>query len=515
MLDARVMFPRSDTIFALASGAGRAAIAVIRLSGPACAGALEALAPGARFADRVATLSALRDPVTFEPLDRALVIRFRAPRSYTGEEMAELHATGGRAVVAGIVGALAKIPGLRPAEPGEFAWRAFENGKLDLAEVEGLADLVEAETAAQRRQALRIAGGALSRETEAIRSKLLEAMAILEAQIDFSDVEDVDAFSLEAARGIVAEAARRVKAALAGAAAGARLREGFTVVIAGPPNVGKSTLMNALARRDVSIVSPIPGTTRDLVEVSLELRGYLVTLIDTAGIRDSDDAIEREGVARARRRAEEADLTLWLSEAAEPIEARPPGGGATIAVLTKSDLAPASQGDNPGRRPLGNKIADREHLSRTSAAARRREAPSLTGPLGRKKTLSERSTAHRVSGLAAPVGSSSEPRRPSRAPIAISALTGAGVESLLDAVADLAEERMAGPAPALITLERHRAAFADALAALERALDPARSELELAAEELRLAARALQRIGGRIDVEDVLGDIFSRLCVGK
>jgi len=451
MLDAPPFSSRRDTIFAAASGAGRAAIAALRLSGPACGDALEALAPGARFPDRVATLRLLRDPLTSEPLDRALVIRFLAPRSFTGEEMAELHVTGGRAVVAGIVGALAKIPGLRPAEPGEFAWRAFENGKLDLAEVEGLADLVAAETAAQRRQALRIAGGALSHETEGIRAKLLEAMAILEAQIDFSDVEDADALSLDAARRMAAEAARRVRAALAGAEAGARLREGFNVVIAGPPNVGKSTLMNALARRDVSIVSAIPGTTRDLVEVSLELRGYPVILVDTAGIRETDDPVEREGVARARRRAEEADLTLWLSDEAEPAgapfaEARP-----TIAVLTKSDRRPGNAG------------------------------------------------AERSAG----------------APIRISALTGAGIEQLLDAVADLAEARMAGPAPALIALERHRAAFADALAALERALDPVAQELELVAEDLRLAARALERIAGRIDVEEVLGDIFSRLCVGK
>ncbi len=445
------MFSHRDTIFAPASGGGRAAIAVLRLSGPACAAALEALAPGERFADRVATLRLLRDPVTFEPLDRALVIRFLAPRSFTGEEMAELHVTGGRAVVAGLVGALAKVPGLRPAEPGEFAWRAFENGKLDLSEVEGLADLVEAETAAQRRQALRIAGGALSRETEAIRSTLLEGMAILEAQIDFSDVEDADALSLDAARAIVAEAARRVQAALAGAEAGARLREGFNVVIAGPPNVGKSTLMNALARRDVSIVSAIPGTTRDLVEVALELRGYPVTLIDTAGIRETDDPIEREGVARARRRAEEADLTLWLNDAADPAETSLPAGAPVLTVLTKADLRPGAG------------------VCETAAGAS----------------------------------------------IRISARTGAGIAHLLDAVADLAEERMAGPAPALITLERHRAAFVEALGALERALDPAQHELELVAEDLRLAARALERIAGRIDVEEVLGGIFSRLCVGK
>ena len=256
----------------------------------------------------------LRDPASGETLDRALVVRFVAPRSFTGEEMAELQATGGRATVAGIVAALARLPGLRPAEAGEFAWRAFENGKLDLSEVEGLADLVDAETEAQRRQALRIAGGALSRDAEAIRAALAEAMALIEAQIDFSDVEDSDALSLDQARAIVAKAAARTRAALAGASAGERLREGFTVVIAGPPNVGKSTLMNALARRDVSIVSPLPGTTRDLVEASLDLRGFPVTLVDTAGLRESDDPIEREGVARARRRAERADLTLWLTD---------------------------------------------------------------------------------------------------------------------------------------------------------------------------------------------------------
>jgi tRNA modification GTPase len=445
MLDTRPAFSPRDTIFAAASGAGRAAIAVIRVSGPGCPRALDALTAGARIVDRVATLRALRDPATAETLDRALVLRFEAPRSFTGEEMAELHVTGGRAVVAGVLRALAQVPGLRPAEPGEFAWRAFENGKLDLSEVEGLADLVEAETAAQRRQALRIAEGELSRESEAIRAKLVEAMALVEAQIDFSDVEDADALSLDAARGLAAEAARRVRHALAGAAAGARLREGFNVVIAGPPNVGKSTLMNALARRDVSIVSALPGTTRDLVEVPLELRGFPVTLIDTAGIRETDDPIEREGVARARRRAQEADLTLWLSEGAFP--AAPPNDAA-LPVLTKADR------NGPDVAPSGDAIR-------------------------------------------------------------ISALTGEGIDRLLEAIADRAETSMAGPAPALITLERHRAAFAEALTALERALDPREHAVELIAEDLRLAARAMERIAGRIDVEEVLGDIFSRLCVGK
>ena len=264
------------------------------------------------FRTAAPALRTLRRPQSGEPLDRALITRFEAPRSFTGEEMAEISVTGGRAVVSAVLNALALIPGLRAAEPGEFAWRAFMNGKIDLSEVEGLADLVEAETEAQRRQAQRIAGGALGRECEAIRSSLLDAMAIIEAEIDFSDVEDASDFSLESVRGAARGAIERIDRALLTADAAARLREGFTVVIAGPPNVGKSTLMNALLRRDVAIVSPIPGTTRDLIEVFLDLKGYPVMLVDTAGIRESADAIEQEGVARARRRAKSADLILWL-----------------------------------------------------------------------------------------------------------------------------------------------------------------------------------------------------------
>ena len=219
--------------------------------------------------------------------------------------MAEISVTGGRAVTAALVRALTLIPGLRPAEPGEFAWRAFMNGKIDLAEVEGLADLVEAETEAQRQQAQRIAGGALSRECEAIRQSLLEAMAAVETQIDFTDVEDASDFTLESVRQRGANSARADQPGAGDRGSAQRLREGFTVVIAGPPNVGKSTLMNALAGRDVAITSPVAGTTRDLIEVFLDLRGYPVILVDTAGIRESDDPIEQEGVARARRKGRE------------------------------------------------------------------------------------------------------------------------------------------------------------------------------------------------------------------
>jgi tRNA modification GTPase len=436
-----------DTIFALASGAGRAAIAVLRLSGPACPEALATLAPGAEFPDRRAVLRTLRHPVSREPLDRALITRFQAPRSFTGEEMAEIGVTGGRAVTAAIVRALLLIPGLRPAEPGEFAWRAFLNGRIDLSEVEGLADLVEAETEAQRRQAQRIAGGALSRECEVIRSSLIDAMAALEAQIDFSDVEDADDLTLQSVRSAARSAIARIDRALATADSAQRLRDGFTVVIAGPPNVGKSTLMNALAGRDVAIISPIPGTTRDLIEVFLDLRGYPVILVDTAGIRDSLDPIEQEGVARARRRAKSADLVLWLTDGAAG--AAPNLGVPALAVRTKIDLS------EPGPAPG-------------------------TG-----------------------------------AGFAISARTGAGIDPLLDAIAELAEERMSSGEPALLTLERHRRGFQDARESLAAALEPDAAEPELIAEDLRRAAAAMERIVGRIGVEDVLGEIFARLCIGK
>jgi tRNA modification GTPase len=437
-----------DTIFALASGAGRAAIAVLRLSGPGCSEALKTIAPGPEFPDRRATLRTLRDPQSQEPLDRALITRFHAPRSFTGEEMAEISVTGGRAVASACVKALGLIPGLRLAEPGEFAWRAFMNGKIDLSEVEGLADLVEAETEAQRRQAQRIAGGALSRECAAIRASLLEAMAAVETQIDFTDVEDASDFTLESVRNAARGAIERIDRALATADAAARLREGFTVVIAGPPNVGKSTLMNALAGRDVAIISPIPGTTRDLIEVFLDLRGYPVILVDTAGIRESSDPIEQEGVARARRRAESADLILWLSDGGDD-QVQPNLKSPTLPVRTKIDLKGAE----------------------TLAA----------GPTG----------------------------------LAISAKTGAGIDRMLDALAELAEERMSSREPALLTLERHRRGFRDARQALVLALAPEASEPELIAEDLRRAAAAMDRIVGRIGVEEVLGEIFARLCVGK
>ena len=501
------MFERErDTIFAPASGVGRAAIAVLRISGPRCSAALDAIAPGGEFPDRRAVLVTLRRPRSGEPLDRALVTRFQAPRSFTGEEMAEVSVTGGRAVTAAVVKALATIPGLRLAEPGEFAWRAFVNGKIDLTEVEGLADLVEAETEAQRRQAQRIAGGALSRECEALRASLIEAMAAVEAQIDFSDVEDADGLTLDAVKRAARGAIERIDRALATADAAERLREGFTVVIAGPPNVGKSTLMNALAGREVAITSPIAGTTRDLIEVFLDLRGYPVTLVDTAGIRDSVDPIEQEGVARARRRAGSADLTLWLDDGAGGQIAGV--GSPILSVRTKIDLvtdsSPVVIGPPPapplwgrdgvgGRADGGRPVVSAEVDTVAKNRRRRRDPPP---------------DLHHKGGGAPSTGVAG-------AKFAISAKTGAGVDQLLDALAELAEERMSSREPALLTVERHRYAFQDARDALAATLGPDAAEWELIAEDLRRAAAAMDRIVGRIGAEEVLGEIFARLCVGK
>ncbi|RBP16396.1 tRNA modification GTPase [Roseiarcus fermentans] len=436
---------QSDTIFAQASGVGKAAVAVFRISGPACVAALAALAPGAVFPDRTATLRTLTDPATGEALDRALVIRFAAPRSFTGEEVAEIHVTGGRAVPAALARALAAAPGLRLAAPGEFAWRAFLNGKMDLSEAEGLADLVEAETEAQRRQAVRIAGGALRRECDAIRAALLDAMATVEAQLDFSDVEDAD-LSEQSVRAAARRALDRIDRGLASARSAERLRTGYVVVIAGPPNVGKSTLLNAIAGRDVAITSPFAGTTRDPIEVAVDLAGYPVVLVDTAGIRDAADPVEQEGVRRARQRAEDADLTLWLDDGLGRSGA--PGGA--LIVRTKSDLAGA---DAP---------------------------PSTDG-----------------------------------AEFAISAKTGQGIDRLLAAIAERAVDGMATAEPAVLTAARHRDAFAEARSALASILAADTIEAELAAESFRIAAAAMDRVVGRIGVEDVLGAIFSRLCVGK
>jgi tRNA modification GTPase len=411
---------------------------------------------------RRAALATVRDPETNLPIDQALVLWFPAPHSETGEDMTELQLHGGRAVIAATLRALSRLPGLRPAEAGEFTRRAFENGRLDLTEVEGLADLIGAETEAQRRQAFRQLAGGLGDQAETWRVRLVEALALVEAGIDFSDEGDVPPDLVTPALKTAAELRDEIAAVLAGADRGERLRDGLTVAIAGPPNAGKSTLFNYLARREAAIVSPYPGTTRDVLEIHLDLNGYPITVLDTAGIRAAGDPVEQEGVARARARAAAADLVLWVVDALEPaIELEAEFGG-------------------PIRWLVRNKI---DRIDSIDSGAKR-SSEAVENPLF---------------SMIFPA----------------SARTGLGLDTLVHALTLHAAQALGGE-PALVTRLRHRRALEQAHEALGRALAPevATSE-DLLAEELRSAAAALGRLLGRVDVEDVLDVIFRDFCIGK
>jgi tRNA modification GTPase len=326
----------ADTVFALATPAGRGAIAVVRISGPKTKAALTALV-GSSPRPRLATLRTLRHGAA--RLDQALVLWFPAPASYTGEDVAELHLHGGRAVVEGVLSALSDL-GLRPAEPGEFTRRAFENGRMDLAQAEAVADLIDAESAAQAKQALGQLDGALSAVYSGFRADLLRALALVEAEIDFPD-EEVPENLARTAGPILDRLADDLRRALSDADRGERVREGYRVVLIGETNAGKSSLFNALVAREAAIVTPIPGTTRDVLDAQLVIEGYAVTLSDTAGLRESDDPVEAEGVRRARARAAAADLRLWVRAPGDP-----EGAAAAfvqdddLVIWTKADLAP-------------------------------------------------------------------------------------------------------------------------------------------------------------------------------
>ena len=441
----------ADTIFAVSSGAPPAAIAIIRISGPRTGEALTRLI-GRIPQPRTAALARIREAPGGEIIDEALALWFPAPNSETGEDVAELQVHGGRAVVAATLKALGRIDGLRLAEGGEFTRRGFENGKLDLTAVEGLGDLIAAETEAQRRQAFQQMKGLLGNRAEDWRKRLTEALALVDARIDFSDESDVPEDLLGPALAIVRALRAEIDAALADAGRGERLRDGLVVAIAGPPNAGKSTLLNHLARREVAIVSPQAGTTRDVIEVHLDLGGYPVTLLDTAGIRASDDPVEQEGVRRAAGRAADADLVLWLADNEADLRNESiiiPYSGDLWKIRTKIDLLYT-------RNELG--------------------------------TISENI-------------------------FNISALDGSGVQSLIAAMTEFFARTWGGREPALVTRERHRQTLQSVSDALGRALTGDREEL--VAEELRSAAQALGRLTGRIDVEDVLDVIFRDFCIGK
>ncbi len=444
----------SDTIFAPATAAGRAAVAVIRVSGPDAARAVQTLA-GVLPTPRQATVRRLR-AADGQEIDQALVLFFRDPASYTGEDSAEFHVHGGPAVVGALMEALAGL-GLRLAEPGEFTRRAFENGKLDLAQAEAVADLIDAETEAQRRQALEQLGGRLSEVQARWSDMLTEALAMFEAAVDFPD-EEVPAEVARRADPVLRALLAEIEAAIADADRGARVREGYRIALVGSPNAGKSTLLNALVGREAAIVTPHAGTTRDVIEVPLVLAGYKVLMADTAGLRDTEEEIEAEGVRRARAWAEGADLRLWLVDGSS---SELPGlpdevGEGDICLITKRDLPTG---------PAGAWAAE---------VARRMDIPSAE----------------------------------------ITAKGPSDVAWVRQLLSERVTEALGGSEPPAATRLRHKELLTEAADRLRDALRQD-EQLELAAEDVRLAARALDRITGRIDPEAVLGRIFSTFCIGK
>ena len=451
------MHSSDQTIFALSSGRPPSAISIVRASGAQARTALEILA-GKVPLPRLATRVLLRD-ADGEPIDDTIVLWFPAPASATGEDVAEFHIHGSRAVQAALFAALGRIEDVRPAEPGEFTRRAFENGKLDLTEAEALDDLIHADTDRQRRQALRQLKGLLGEKARDWRARIIEASALIEAGIDFSDEGDVPAELMAPALVKIETLQAEVRNVLAAQGRSERLRDGLVVTIAGPPNVGKSTLINLLSRRDVAIVSPLAGTTRDMIEAQLDLDGYPVTVIDTAGIRETEDEVEQEGVRRARSRAAQSDLVLWMTDAEnapEELGVEPANGAVFWAVRNKIDLGLLNEGA----------------LAASSGIA-----------------------AHRA--------------------FRISADRGDGIAELVSALGEFARDYFGAGEDALIGRERQRILLRETNEALARSREAADRGEELVAEELRAAAQSLGRLLGQIDVEDILDKIFLEFCIGK
>ncbi|MBT8004334.1 MAG: tRNA uridine-5-carboxymethylaminomethyl(34) synthesis GTPase MnmE [Rhodospirillales bacterium] len=443
---------QADTIYALASGIGVSGLQVFRISGPQSGDVLKALTGHSLPSPRVATYTKFVQPDTGADLDQGLILWFPAPASYTGEDVAEIHAHGGRAVREAFLAAFSKVSGVRQAEPGEFTRRAFENGKLDLTEVEGLADLIEAETDAQRRQALRQMQGALGKLYESWREDLIKSLAHVEAVIDFADEELPEELDSKANERI-ARVLQEIQDHLADGHRGELLRDGVSLAIIGPPNAGKSSFLNHLAQRDVAIVSSEPGTTRDIIEVHLDLAGYPVVVADTAGLREGQSDIESEGIRRALERANNADLKIYLCD----------------------------QGSwSPDEKDLKRILDDQTFL------------------VVNKMDLGDIGDATEMLGhLIYP----------------ISVRTGDGIGNLLSALeASVSEQFEASESPAL-TRERHRNALEECQEFLQSSLSVVESEFR--AEELRLGVRALARITGRVDVEDLLDVIFNEFCIGK
>ncbi|MBN7806315.1 tRNA uridine-5-carboxymethylaminomethyl(34) synthesis GTPase MnmE [Agrobacterium rosae] len=441
------MSQSTDTIYALSSGSLPAGVAVLRLSGPSALTALVSLIGEPLPSPRRAALKTIRNRNN-EELDRALVLQFPAPYSFTGEDCAEIHIHGSRAVVEAVFSELDALPRLRPAEPGEFSKRAYDNGKMDLLEVEGLADLLKAETEMQRRLAVEQTSGRLSGLYDGWAHRLTRCRALIEAELDFSDEEDVPDSVATQVWSDVSGLQKELERHLNAGSSSEIIRDGFKVALVGAPNVGKSSLLNALSGRDVAIVTDIAGTTRDVLGVDLNIDGYLVTVFDTAGLRETTDVVELEGVRRARQTASTADLVLLLSDidsAPQQFDESP--SASVISVETKADVRQAGQHQNSD--------------------------------------------------------------------MSISSKTGVGLDVLRERISSEIAKRV-GVAQTLVPARaRHKKRLEETLNYVSDALKSEGMDLAIRSEYLRLAATSLGRITGRVDVEDLLGVIFSEFCIGK
>lgn len=437
-----------QTIFALSTPPGKSGIAVIRISGPSAKESLYALGMDALPQPRMATLAKLR--YNNELIDKALLLYFNAPDSFTGEDVVEIHCHGSRAVIHQLLGVLSEQEDYRFAEPGEFARRAFMNGKMDLTAAEGLADLIDADTEAQRKQAVRFLQGTGAEFYESLRKNILHSLAYLEAYIDFPD-EDIPEEVLAQIEDEIGVTIRLIGWQLEDKGASEKIREGLYITILGAPNAGKSSLMNLLAKRDVAIVSSIAGTTRDVIEVQLDIKGYSVILADTAGIREHADELEQEGIRRSFERAGKADIRIVVLDATVTADQKIMDmvDANTIVLLNKSDLT------TPSVKP--------------------------------------------ITGIT---------------PILFSAKERTGLDELMKALEENINQLIV-PELSFITRHRHRVHLNAALEHLQRFAGLREAGLEIACEELRRAATEIGRITGKITVDEVLGEIFGSFCIGK
>jgi len=441
------------TIVAWATALGRSGVAVLRISGAQADELLLYLGVTALPAPRIATLVKLYHPDTRLPIDHCLCLRFPAPHSFTGESVVELHTHGSLAVTELLTNLLIAHPSCRLAEPGEFSRRAFHNQKMDLIQAEGLAALIDAETEAQHRQAMRQMQGEVGHHYHSFRTRIIEAMAMMEAYIDFPD-EDIPEHVTEHANHLIRSLKSDIELAMADRGIGEKIRGGLTAVIVGAPNVGKSSLVNALAKRDVAIVSEEAGTTRDTIEIHLNLDGFSVTLIDTAGLRHTNQQVEAEGIRRAKEKAQHSDIKIAVFD----IVTNQKLDSETLGIIDDNTLIVVNKSDQFSQSALPASIAG-------------------------------------------------------RTPLLVSAATGDGLEALIQSLKDITQQMMTSHHTPIITRARHREALSYALSRLDAFLNG--GPLELITEDLRSAAFAIGKITGKIEVDDILDVVFGSFCIGK